>query len=246
MHWRDRGVLLATRRHGESSAILEVFTELHGRHLGVLRGGSSRRVVPTLQLGAQMHVEWGGRLHEHIGNFRIEPIKSRAAPILSDRLALGALTSVCALLVRSLPEREPNSKFYAPTVELLDSIGHSGNWIAEYLSWELQLLEQIGIGLDLESCAATGATGDLAYISPKSGKAVSRRGAGRWANRLLPLPKCMLDKQFDGFKPIADGLRTTGYFLERGLISKRDQSPIPSARTRFVEAVERRSLAASR
>ena len=246
MHWRDQGVLLAVRRHGESSAILEVFTETHGRHLGVLRGGSSRKVAPALQPGSQVHVEWGGRLHEHIGNFRIEPIRSRASPILSDRLALGALTSVCALLVRSLPEREPNSEFYAPTVALLDSIGHSGNWILEYLNWELQLLEQIGIGLDLASCAATGATSDLAYVSPKSGKAVSKGGAGRWADRLLPFPRCLLDSEFDGFQSIADGLRTTGYFLERGLVARSGQSPLPGARTRFVEAVERRARGASR
>ena len=186
MDWRDQGVLLSMRPHGESAAIIEVLTALHGRHAGVVRGGSSRKMAAMLQPGSGVQLEWRARLDGHIGTFTVEPLKSRAH-LLADRLALAGLMSVCSLLRAALPEREPYPALWTVTLGLLDTLGQAG-WTSTYLRWELRLLEELGFGLDLGRCAVTGATEGLVYVSPKTGRAVTRAGAGGWADRLLPLP----------------------------------------------------------
>ena len=180
MEWRDHGILLSTRRHGETSAIIEVFTEAHGRHAGVVRGGTSRKIAPILQPGAQLDLLWRARLEDHIGSYQVEPLRSRAAAALSGRLALAGLNAVTALLSFCLPEREPHAALYARSEQLLDLLGQDEIWPLAYLKWELALLDDMGFGLDLGQCAATGTTEDLIYVSPKSGRAVSRAGAGDW------------------------------------------------------------------
>ncbi|MCU0910155.1 MAG: DNA repair protein RecO [Rhodobacteraceae bacterium] len=234
MDWRDEGALLSVRQHGETSAIVEVFTALHGRHLGVVRGGVSRKIAPILQPGAQLDVTWRARLDEHIGAFTVEPVRSRIAAVMSDRLALAALGSVTALLSFALPEREAHPALYARTVALLDALGASPGWTADYLRWELALLEDMGFGLDLARCAATGTTQDLVYVSPRTGAAVSRTGAGDWADRLLPLPPVLGGAGPDRPGDLAAGLRTTGHFLERSLAEALGDRPLPAARARFV------------
>jgi DNA repair protein RecO (recombination protein O) len=239
MEWRDEGALLGARQHGETSAIIEVFTARHGRHLGVVRGGVSRRIAPVLQPGAQLDLTWRARLDEHIGAFTVEPVRSRAAQVMADRRALAALGAVTALLAFALPEREPHPALYARTIALLDALGTAPGWEADYLRWELALLEELGYGLDLGRCAATGATEDLAYVSPKSGAAVSRVGAGEWADRLLPLPPVLLGAPPAHPGEVAEGLRTTGHFLEKWLAPALGDKPVPPARARFVALVER-------
>lgn len=156
MDWRDQGALLSARKHGETSAIIEVFTAKHGRHAGVVRGGVSRKIAPILQPGAQLDVAWRARLEEHIGSFTVEPVKSRAA-VLSDRMALaGGLNAICALLVFALPEREPpHPVLYRRTQAMLDLLTTNEAWPLAYLKWELALLEELGFGLDLSQCAVT-------------------------------------------------------------------------------------------
>ena len=188
MEWRDQGILLSARRHGETSAIIEVFTPEQGRHAGIVRGGTSRKIAPSLQPGAQLDLAWRARLEDHIGAFTVEPLRSRAAVAMQDRLALAGLNAVTALLSFCLPEREPHPALYRRTEALLDLLGQGEVWPLAYLKWELRLLEEMGYALDLESCAVTGVSEELIYVSPKSGRAVSAKGAGEWANRLLPLP----------------------------------------------------------
>lgn len=238
MDWRDEGALLAVRRHGETSAIVEVFTAAHGRHAGVVRGGASRKVAQLLQPGAQLDLAWRARLEDHIGTFTVEPLRSRAA-LLADRLALAALNSVCALLHATLPEREPHPDLYAGTIGLLDALGAEPAWILAYLRWELALLEELGYGLDLTSCARTGSREDLAYVSPKSGRAVARDAAGDWADRLLPLPPCLLGQGPAEPADLAAGLTTTGYFLEHRLFPDLGTRPLPEARRRFAAMIAR-------
>lgn len=239
MEWRDEGALLSVRQHGETAAIIEVFTARHGRHLGVVRGGVSRKIAPILQPGAQLDVTWRARLDEHIGAFTVEPIRSRTAQAMADRRALAALGAVTALLAFALPEREPHPRLYARTVALLDAIGVVPGWEADYLRWELALLEELGFGLDLARCAATGATEDLAYVSPKSGAAVSRKGAGDWADRLLPLPPVLRGEGDAGPEQIVAALGTTGWFIEHRLIGGLGDRPLPPARARLLEAIGR-------
>ncbi|WP_372837280.1 DNA repair protein RecO, partial [Puniceibacterium confluentis] len=161
MDWRDTGILLTTRRHGESSAILEVFTPTRGRHVGVLRGATSRKIAPSLQPGAQLDLSWRARLEDHIGSFTIEPQRSRAALAMTDRLSLAGLNAVVSLLAFCLPEREAHPALYQRTESLLDLLGQPQIWPLAYLRWEMALLEEMGFGLDLSACAATGANDQL-------------------------------------------------------------------------------------
>lgn len=236
--WRDEGALLSVRPHGESAAIIEVFTARHGRHAGVVRGGTSRRIAPSLQPGAQLDVTWRARLDDHIGAFTVEPLRSRAA-LLSDRLALAGLNAVCALLRAALPEREPHDMLWRATMPLLDALDRGADWPPDYLRWELLLLEEIGFGLDLASCAVTGARDDLAYVSPKTGRAVSRQGAGKWASRLLPLPQVLMGQGTGTAAEIAAGLAVTGHFLTRELGPLMNGRPLPEARARLIDLLSR-------
>ncbi|MDT8854516.1 DNA repair protein RecO [Paracoccaceae bacterium Fryx2] len=237
MDWRDEGVLLSVRRHGESAAIIEVFTAAHGRHAGVVRGGASRRLSPLLQPGAQLDVSWRARLDDHIGVYVAEPVRSRAG-VLGDRLALAGLNAICALTRAALPERESYPALWQATVALLDALEAAPDWPARYLRWELLLLEELGFGLDLSRCAVTGARDDLAFVSPRTGRAVSRAGAGEWAARLLPLPACLLGQGPASRAEIGQGLAVTGHFLTRelGLLNGK---PLPEARARLLDLLAR-------
>lgn len=240
LDWRDEGILLTSRRHGETSAIIEVFTPSRGRHAGVVRGGASRKIAPVLQPGAQLSLEWRARLEDHIGAFRVEPLRSRAAAAMDGRQALAGLNAVCGLIAFALPEREPHPGLYQKTETLLDLLGQDDIWPLAYLHWELALLEETGFGLDLGVCAVTGATADLVYVSPKSGRAVSRQGAGDWAARLLPLPPCLRGEGHAPDAEIAEALRTTGHFLETKLAPSLGNRPLPDARDRLVSQIRRR------
>lgn len=237
MEWRDEGVLLAMRPHGESAAIIEVLTAGHGRHAGVVRGGASRRMAAVLQPGTGLQLEWRARLDDHIGSFTVEPVTSRAH-LLGDRLALAGLMSICALLRVALPEREAHAGLCAATIAMIDRLGEEA-WTSAYLRWEVQLLEELGFGLDLSACAVTGATEGLAYVSPKTGRAVTAAGAGVWADRLLPLPEGLMAEGPLPPASVAAGLKLTGFFLDRGLRPVLHDRPLPEARSRLVDLLTR-------
>lgn len=234
IEWRDEGVLLSTRPHGESSLIAQVFTQAHGRHAGVIRGGTSRKLAPVLQPGAQLDVAWRARLDAHIGSFTVEPLRSRMAQVLGSRFALAGLNAVTALLAFSLPERVPHPDLYARSQALLDLLGQNEVWPLAYLQWELRLLEDLGYGLDLSECAVTGRRDALIYVSPKSGRAVSQAGAGEWADRLLPLPPVLLGQGQAEDAEIMQALETTGYFLSEKLALDLGNRPLPEARARLL------------
>lgn len=239
MNWRDEGTLLSVRKHGETSTIIEVFTVAHGRHSGVVRGGTSRKIAPALQPGAQLDLAWRARLEEHMGAFTVEPLKSRAAAVMGDRAALAGLNAMTALLAFALPEREPHPRLYARSVAMFDLLGQTDAWPVAYLQWELALLEELGFGLDLSACAVTGTAEDLVFVSPRSGRAVSAEGAGDWADRLLPLPPELLGVVTGDLAGVAEGLRTTGHFLETGLAHSLGDRPLPEARARLVDRLSR-------
>lgn len=238
MDWQDDGILLATRLHGESAAILEVFTATHGRHLGVLPGGASRTRAALRQPGTQLRLTWHARLDEHMGTWSAEILAQRAG-ILGEGRALHALSSAAALLHLGLPERQSHPRLYAVTRTLFDALDAGTDWGATYLAWEVLLLEEMGFGLDLSACAVTGATTDLAFVSPRSGRAVSRAGAGDWAPRLLPLPPLMLGQGPATPEALAQGLALTGYFLAQALAPQLADRPLPEARARLVRALTR-------
>lgn len=238
MEWRDEGLLVAVRRHGEAAAIIEVFTAAHGRHAGVVPGGASRRMAPVLQPGAQLDVAWRARLDEHIGSYAAEPLRSRAG-LMADRLGLAGLNAVCAMIHAFLPERDPHPGLYAATQALLARMEAGQDWPAHYLRWEVLLLEELGFGLDLGACAVTGAREDLAFVSPKTGRAVSRAGAGDWAARLFPLPACLLGQGPASAEELGQGLAITGHFLMRELGAHRRTPSLPEARGRLIDLLTR-------
>lgn len=236
MEWRDHGILLSSRTHGESSAIIEVFTPARGRHAGIVRGGASRKLAPVLQPGAQLDLAWRARLEDHLGTFSTELIRSRAAASMADRLSLAGLNTVTSLLLFSLPEREAHPALYEKTETLLDLLSQSEVWPLAYLNWELALLDEMGFGLDLSTCAVMGPqANDLSFVSPRTGRAVSRAGAGEWADKLLPLPPCLLGHGPAPDEEVAEGLRVTGYFLQNRLAPELGHKPLPDARQRFVD-----------
>lgn len=233
MEWRDEGMLLSMRPHGEGSAIIEVLSRAHGRHLGLVRGGASRKMAPFLQAGTQLDLTWRARLDDHMGVFTVEPLRSRAA-ILDSAMALAGLGAICAMTHIALPERAPHPTLYARTLALMDALNVGKDWLALYIRWELALLEEIGFGLDLGSCAVTGARDGLAFVSPRTGRAVSREGAGEWAPKLLPLPQALLGQGPVSLAEALEGLGLTGHFLQRELADRLKGGALPEARGRLL------------
>ncbi|MEO8530401.1 MAG: DNA repair protein RecO [Deltaproteobacteria bacterium] len=244
MEWRDQGIVLSVRKHGETSAIVEVLTLEHGRHAGVVKGGTSRKMTPHLQPGSELDLTWRARLDEHLGTFSFEPLKAHSG-LMGDRLALTGLLAVTSLIAFALPEREAHPVIHNRTAKLLDLMEGDSTWPLAYLMWEMALLEDMGFGLDLETCAVTGAVDELVYVSPKSGRAVSRVGAGIWADRMLPLPACLSGGRIDSDADIDQGLVTTGYFLEHRLAHMTHRQ-LPAARARFIELFQRQFARAAR
>lgn len=234
MDWQDEGCIIALRAHGETAAIIEVFTAGHGRHAGVVRGGASRKMAAVLQPGSQVAVTWQARLSEHMGVFTVEPVQSRAG-LMGDRLGLAGLNAICAMLHLALPERETHPGLWRATMALLAALERSADWPEQYLRWEAVLLEELGFGLDLGRCAVTGTREGLAYVSPKTGRAVSVAGAGDWAARLLPLPQVLLGQGRANGAELAQGFAVTGHFLARSLEPILRGHPLPAARGRLLD-----------
>lgn len=233
MQWDDDGIVLAVRPHGETSGVLELLTRAHGRHLGLVRGG--RRQAALLQPGNALRVVWRARLPEHLGTYTLEPTVMRAARLLDDADALAALRSVAALTAQTLPERDPHPELFEGLTVLLDCLSEPEVWPALYVRFEMGLLEALGFGLDLSRCAVTGSADDLAFVSPKSGRAVSRDAAAPYESRLLRLPPFLLGTQARPLPAdIEDGLALTAYFLEHRVFQPH-HTALPSARVALAQ-----------
>lgn len=219
MDFTDDAIVLSTRRHGEANLVLSALTKEHGRHLGLVKGGASRRQRPGLEIGNRLTVTWRARLEEQLGNFTVEPNGSVSAQLLDDPLRLAGLASAVAVADIVLPEREPHEDVFAATTTLIAAIAEGdSDWPAEYVRWELALLTSLGFGLDLSRCAVTGETADLAYVSPKSGRAVGRAAGQGYRDRLLPLPPFLTVDAAPSRDDVLAGLRLTGFFLDRHVL----------------------------
>jgi len=238
MEWRDEGLIIGVRRHGEASTIVEAMTRAHGRHLGLVRGGRSGRLRATLQLGNTIGLVWRARLDEHLGSYAVEPLLLRAGRLMESALALAGINYLAALM-RVLPERDPHEAVYETAgliVDTLHDVALAPTLIARF---EAQILAECGFQLDLSRCAATGATDRLVYVSPRSGRAVSAEAGAPWRDRLLPLPPFLRDDAPPEARPsaeeIADAFRLTGFFLARDLFAHHD-APLPDSRAAFLKA----------
>jgi len=220
MEWHDEGVILSVRRHGETGAIAELLTAGHGRCLGLVRGGRSRRLRPVLQPGNRVQATWRARLDEHLGTFSVEPLQLAAGAIIDAPFRLAGLATLAAL-ARLLPEREPHRRVYEALRIVLDAFAYDDIWPALLVRWELGLLDELGFGLDLTRCAATGQGGDLAYVSPRTGRAVSRGAGAPYGDRLLALPGFLVANVSASPADVVSGLRLTGHFLARHVFEPR-------------------------
>ena len=208
--------------------------------MGVVKGGSSRKFAPILQVGAQLDLTWRARLQDHLGSFKVELVRARTVHAMSDRILAAGLTSVSTILSRVLPERQAYDNFYRTTEDLLDLLNQPVIWPMAYLRWELELLTVLGYGLDLSKCAVSGSTENLRYVSPRTGRAISEQAAGEWVPKLLHLPSIIL-KGSDNSASITDGLKLTGYFLTKKVFNELSvRSPV-SERKRFVDLLSQKA-----
>jgi DNA repair protein RecO (recombination protein O) len=240
VHWSDAGIVLSARRHGENSLVVQVLTEQHGRHGGLAKGGLGKAARGLYQPGNHLACEWSARLPEHLGNWHGELRRAVAADLLDRPAELLALSAACAMLTQAAPEREPHPGLFHATALLLDALAKADDhWPELYVRWELGLISELGFGLDLSSCAATGATDSLTHVSPRSGRAVSAAAAGPYKERLFRLPQFLAAGRGgppakDPAAELHDGLALTGFFLDRRLFQPHGHK-LPQARARLVE-----------
>jgi DNA repair protein RecO (recombination protein O) len=238
MQWTDEGIVIGVKRHGEANAILELMTREHGRHLGLVRGGFGSRLKPVLQLGNRVNAAWRARLDEHLGNYTVEGLHLRAASFFSSPHAIYGVSHLAALM-RLLPERDPHSGLYEALDEILGRLDDAVIAAPMVVRFELQLLSELGFGLDLERCVATGVSGDLIYVSPKSGRAVSRAAGEPWADKMMRLPAFLREQDaLPAGRDLTDGFALTGYFLTRHALEPRGLA-LGDERAHFIAALSR-------
>jgi DNA repair protein RecO (recombination protein O) len=242
MDWQDQGFVLAARRHGESDAILTVLTREHGRHLGIVKGGTGRRQRAVVEIGNAVTAHWHARLSEHLGRFQIELGAPHAAVCIADPARRAALSAACATLDAALPEREPHEDVFDDFAALVEQLSRQAvDWPTQYNRWEARLLSSLGFGLDLSQCAVTGATEGLAYVSPKTGRAVTAEAGRLHKDKLLPLPAFLIrDREKPGREDLIAGLRLTGYFLDRHVFAQAVKPGATEARARLIERLTAR------
>ncbi|MEW5962048.1 MAG: DNA repair protein RecO [Pseudomonadota bacterium] len=241
MNWTDEGIVLSVRPHGETAAVVELFTRAHGRHLALVHGGRSRRTRPVLQIGNHVDVTWKGRLAEQLGHARVDLRRGYAAEAMSEETALAGLTTIAALL-RLLPERDPHPSLYEVTLFVLGFLDDDSVWPALLVRWEMALLDELGYGLDLGTCAATGANDALVYVSPKSGRAISASAGEPYRDKLLTLPGFLVKGRQapPTSRDVLDGLALGRFFLERRVLGPRGL-PLPEALQRLETLLARDS-----
>jgi DNA repair protein RecO (recombination protein O) len=236
MEWRDTGFVLAARRYGESALIVELLTREHGRHAGLVRGGQSPKVRAVLQPGNEVAAVWRGRLAEHLGTIGCELVRAHAGRVLDDADRLAGLTAAAAMIAAALPEREPHPDIFISFARLLEALDSGPDWLEHYVGWELELLSALGFGLDLSRCTVTGATTDLAYVSPRTGRAVSRAVGAPYHDKLLGLPDFLWRKGAADHDQIVLGMTLTGHFLMHHVFLPQGRT-LPAARSRLAERI---------
>lgn len=230
-NWQDRAIILSVRPHGENAGVVSALTRLRGRHAGYVHGAKSSKMRGVLECGNAVTVQWSSRLDQDLGRFTVDLEKSNAAFVMDNPLKLTALQAACTLADKTLPEREPHPGVYDGFLALLDSFA-SDIWSAAYIFWELALLKELGFGLDLTRCASTGETENLAWVSPRTGCAVSYAAGLPYKERLLKLPGFLTGQGLQDEDEIAQGLKLTGYFLENRVFAQ-THGGVPEARLRL-------------
>jgi DNA repair protein RecO (recombination protein O) len=237
MEWTAPGIVVATAPYGEGDALAAIFSEAHGVFRGLARGGQSRGQAGVWQVGNLVEARWVARLADQLGSLTAELVHPSAALAMPDPLSLAVLAASCAVAEGALPEREPHAKIFRGLLHLIVHLDQGRAGVAALAGWELGLLAELGYGLDLSACAVTGAAEDLAYVSPRTGRAVSAAAAGIWRDRLLRLPGFLLRPATQDASDLQDALRLTGHFLTRDVFGVRHRA-LPAARLRLAEMIQ--------
>ena len=243
MEWVDEAIVLGARAHGDRDAIAVLMTFEHGKHAGLIRGGQGAAMRPVLEVGNRVEATWKARLAEHLGAFRLETVRQPAAAVLDRPLELAGLASACAVVDLAMGERDPHPRVFAALARLVETIGHDPGWLADYVRFELLLLGEAGFGVDLTICAVSGATEGLAYVSPRTGRAVTAEAGEPYAQKLLVLPSFLVEDVDAEGDQLSQGLRLAGYFLDRHIALPNDRA-LPLARERLFRLVAERSAGA--
>jgi DNA repair protein RecO (recombination protein O) len=233
MEWTDDGIVLGRRVHGEHAAVVTLFTPAYGRHLGLARGGGHGRGAALYERGNVVRATWRARLPEHLGNYSCELARTVGALLLDDADKLDALSAATSLLELVLPEREPHAELYAATLGFIEAL-ETPDWAAAYVRWECRCLAELGFGLDLARCAATGSADDLRYVSPRTGRAVSAEAGAEFAAKLFRLPAFLRENLDASAADLVAGLEISGHFLLRYALAPHGQG-LPPARVRLYE-----------
>ena len=247
--WNDFGIILSAKKYGEKGLIINILTETHGRYVSWINY-MTKSTLSSIEPGNLVKVFWKSRIIEQMGNFKIEEISSISGKIFDEKLKLQALTSLCSLLEKYLPERQSYSEVFNATKAFLNVLAMNNEfddkqWIKGYVKWEIGLLSSIGFSLDLKQCAVTGQKDNLFYVSPKTGKAVSKEGAGKFAPKLLRLPKFLGGAEVIGSSlhdEIVMGLNITTYFFKNKLLSSINDTRImnlPNSRERLESMIKK-------
>jgi len=242
MEWVDEAIILNVTKFGETSIIANVLTKNHGRYAGLVRGGTGKKFRGIYQPGNIVKAQWKSRLEEQLGLLFCELSKATAAIFLSERLKLSALSSACSIIKTALPERENHTAIFSGLKVFLSSLETTKSWPLIYIKLEIGILKELGFGLDLSSCAATGSTQDLIYLSPKSGRALSRKAGEPYHKKLLKLPKALIDPSYTlDHSEITDAFKITDHFFRIQGFGGKGQ-PFPQARQRFIQTFENSNL----
>ncbi len=238
MNWSDEGIILSVRPHGETAAVVELFTRGIGRHLGLVHGGRGRRLRPVLQTGNHVDAQWKGRLSEHLGQFKLELRRGYAASVMSERTALAGLSTMCEL-TRLLPERDPHANLFEVFLFVLGFMDDASVWPSLMVRWELALLQELGFGLDLKACASSGDNDNLIYVSPRTGRAVSASAGEPYKDRLLALPQFLVSGGAVATRAdISAGFALTGHFLQTRVLHPIERD-LPEVRARLLGYLEK-------
>ena len=236
--WTDQGIVLSARAHGEGGAIVALLTENNGRHAGYVHGATSSKKRAYLQVGSQVKAQWSARVSDSLGTFNLEPEASMPFGVLDDPLKLAALLSACSLCDAALPEREGHAGLYHGFLAFLEAI-NTEHWDAVYIMWEISLLKELGFPLTLNECAGGGDPQTLCYVSPKTGRTVSKAQGEIYKEKLLVLPNFLRpsdarDGEVGDKEDIYLGLKMTSYFLENWAFIHHAKG-MPEARQRLTE-----------
>ena len=245
MDWTDEGIILGVRPHGETASVVELLTRAHGRHLGLVHGGRSRKMRPILQVGNHVEIAWKARLAEQLGHMTIETRRAFAAEVMESAVPLAGLATLTTL-ARLLPERDPHASLYEVSLFVLGFLDEPEVWPALLIRWELALLDELGFGLDLTQCAATGGNDDLIYVSPRTGRAVSASAGEPYRDRLLALPAFLRGRSqaMVSGDDLSAGFALTGHFLETRVLAPRSEV-LPEVRGRLIDLLARQRKTAN-